>query len=363
MPEADPGLSGLPAEEMPAAALDPGNVILSLGKVVKHFRIRGGMLQPSRVVHALDGVTLEVKAGETLGIVGESGSGKTTLARIMVGLEEPTSGTVAANVDQSTASKGPTPAVGGAAEAQMVFQDPTGSLDPRMTIGASVGEPLSREKRTFRRNRVQQMLDLVGLEPGTSNRYPHQLSGGQQQRACIARALIGGTKLVIYDEALSSLDVSLQAQIIGLLEELQAKLGLTYVFISHDLTVVESIATRTGVMYLGKMVELGRSEDVRLNPLHPYTLALRSAVPVPNPEVERRRQRIILHGEVGSSIKPPTGCRFHPRCPLAEQICREEEPEFVEYQPGQWSACHFSNTWSEHPTGHPQSLQQRVSAR
>jgi oligopeptide transport system ATP-binding protein len=338
--------------------------VLSMTDVSKRFRVRSGLMRARQDVHAVDGVTLEVEAGETLGIVGESGSGKSTLARIMVGLEKPTSGSLVVGfmgeatlpLDQKKSPKRE-------AYAQMVFQDPSSSLDPRMSIGASVAEPLIGLGKKSRRTSVKEMLSLVNLEPGTFERYPHQLSGGQQQRACIARALIAGTKLVIYDEALSSLDVSLQAQVVNLLEELQSKLDLTYVFISHDLAVVEAFATRTAVMYLGKMVELGPSDEIRLNSLHPYTVALRSSVPVPNPEVERKRERIVLRGEVGSSLKPPSGCRFHPRCPLAEEICRETEPKFIEYLPGHWSACHFSSNWAGIREDHPQSLQQIMAVK
>jgi peptide/nickel transport system ATP-binding protein len=334
---------------------DGDGVVLTMRAVSRRYSVRGGALRAPRQLLAVDDVTLDVLAGETLGIVGESGSGKSTLAKLMVGLEKPTSGSVTITTGEASSSDS-------SDRPFMVFQDPDTSLDPRMKVGTSVGEPLIEASAQERRERVKEMLRLVGLDEVTAQKYPHQLSGGQQQRACIARAVIAGTKVIVLDEALSSLDASMQARMINLLDELKAALGLTYVFISHNLSVVDAIADRTCVMYLGKIVELGPATGLRAFPLHPYTVALHAAVPAPNPEFERQRERLILRGEIGSSLNLPGGCRFHPRCPLATDLCRVKEPETVEYRPGHWAACHFSGEWSTHRDGDAGSLLRRLLA-
>lgn len=316
--------------------------LVSLRGVVKHFQVRQGMFGAPEVVHAVDGVDLDVQPAETLGVVGESGCGKSTLARVLVGLHPPTAGTVTVE-GQDVHARG---AAGRATRRrlQMVFQNPAGSLNPRLTIGHSVAEPLLAlgVGRRAADQRVREMLDLVGLKPEFADRLPHQVSGGQQQRACIARAMIADTQVVVHDESVSALDVSLQAQVLNLLKDLQERLGLTYVFISHDLAAVQQISTRIAVMYLGKVVEVAPTPAFRSRALHPYSVALRSAVPVADPVVEQERQRIILTGDVPSPMDPPAGCRFHTRCPLAQDICRAEEPPLVAHEPGHLAACHFA---------------------
>lgn len=323
-----------------------GHPLLELEEVVKYFTVRGrGFMAKRHTVHAVDRVSLAVAEGETLGIVGESGCGKSTLARVVVGLYKPTSGTVYFDgVDM--AGKSPE-AEEAARSVQMVFQDPTGSLNPRMSIGESVAEPLRARGIKDVEGRVRELFDLVALSEEFVDRLPHQLSGGQQQRACIARALIGEPRLVVHDESVSALDVSLQAQVLNLLRDLQERLGLTYLFISHDLATVQSISQRIAVMYLGQIVELASSQDFNVRPLHPYSIALRSAVPVPNPRVERERTRIILRGDVPSPLNPPAGCRFHTRCPAVEDVCRNEEPSLIEHRPGHWAACHFAGRFDK----------------
>jgi oligopeptide/dipeptide ABC transporter ATP-binding protein len=315
--------------------------LLRLEDVVKHFTVRKrGLLAAAHTVHAVDAVSLDVAEGETLGIVGESGCGKSTLARVAVGLYKPTAGSVYFDGTETSGTRR-TPRAGWQ-PLQMVFQDPTGSLNPRISIGESVAEPLRARGVNKVRGKVHEILDLVALKPEFADRLPHQLSGGQQQRACIARALIGEPRLVVHDESVSALDVSLQAQVLNLLRDLQERLGLTYIFISHDLATVQSISRRVAVMYLGKIVELAPSGEFNARPLHPYSIALRSAVPVPDPKVERRRARIILRGDVPSPLAPPPGCRFHTRCPIAQDVCRNEEPPMVEHRTGHWAACHFA---------------------
>ncbi len=308
--------------------------------VSKHFEVRKGLLSSKGTVHAVDGVTLDIAEGETLGIVGESGCGKSTLARVIVGLHSPTSGIVELEgVDVHATG---TEAKSARRKLQMVFQDPTGSLNPRMTLGESIAEPLRALGERNTDGRVGKMLELVSLDADYATRLPHQASGGQQQRACIARALIADARVVVHDESVSALDVSLQAQVLNLLRELQERLGLTYVFISHDLAAVQTISSRIAVMYLGKVVELAPSVDFHRRPLHPYSIALRSAVPVPDPKLERSRRRIILKGDVPSPLNPPSGCRFHTRCPVAQPICATDEPPLAEYQPNHFAACHFA---------------------
>ncbi len=295
-------------------------------------------------VKAVDGVTLSVAPGETLGIIGESGSGKSTLGRAMAGFLRPARGRVLQmGADPATMRRGEFARHRRAF--QIVFQDPNAALDPRMTIGQSVREPLdivNLEPGTQRNRHVLELLDRVGLGAEFAARYPHEISGGQKQRANIARALALDPKLLICDEVVAALDVSIQADILNLFVRLQAELGLAYVFITHDLGVVAHIADRIAVMYLGKIVELGPADDIMHRPLHPYTKALLSSEPVPLPQSMRPEKRIVLTGEIPSPIAPPSGCRFRTRCWLAAERCAEAEPAWQQYAPGHWNACHFT---------------------
>jgi peptide/nickel transport system ATP-binding protein len=318
--------------------------LLRVKDLVKYFPVRGGMFsrQVERV-HAVDGVSFEVEAGETLGLVGESGCGKSTTGRCILRLIEPTSGEVwfdGRNVTQLDAKSLRT----NCREMQIIFQDPYASLNPRMTVGAIVGEALiihklAKTQREFEQ-RVAQLLETVGLHPQHMRRYPHEFSGGQRQRIGIARALAVSPRLIVCDEPVSALDVSIQAQVINLLEDLQDTFRLTYVFIAHDLSVVEHISTRIAVMYLGRIVEIAPARKLYTSPRHPYTEALLSAVPIPDPAV--KRQRIVLQGDVPNPIKPPAGCHFHPRCPHVMERCRTEEPLLREIEPGRKAACHLN---------------------
>jgi oligopeptide transport system ATP-binding protein len=322
--------------------------LLRVEHLKMYFPITQGIILQRQVgwVRAVDDVSFSVKRGETLGLVGESGCGKSTTGRSILQLYKPTDGKV------NFLGKSLTQLSGGdlrkmRREMQMIFQDPYASLNPRMTVGSIIGEPLEihglargREKT----ERVQELLRIVGLNPYFANRYPHEFSGGQRQRIGIARALAVQPSFIVCDEPISALDVSIQAQVINLLEELQSQFTLTYLFIAHDLSVVRHISDRVAVMYVGKIVELTTRDLLYERPLHPYTKALLSAVPIPDPAIERKRQRIILTGDVPSPVNPPSGCRFHPRCPFAQELCREKEPALLEVEPNHFAACHF---WDE----------------
>ncbi len=315
--------------------------LIEVREVRKHFPIGGGLFGGPRAwVRAVDGVSLAIQPGETLGLVGESGSGKSTLGRLMLRLIEPTAGEVAFE-GRSLLALGARELRALRREMQIIFQDPYGSLDPRMRVESIVGEGLAihaHGTRAQRRARVRELLELVGLPPEAARRYPHEFSGGQRQRIGIARALAVGPRFVVADEAVSALDVSIQAQILNLLQDLGRRLGLTMLFIAHDLRIVEHLSDRVAVMYLGKIVELASREAFYSNPHHPYTRALLSAVPVPDPR--QRRQRMVVGGDVPSPVEPPPGCAFHPRCPHAEDVCRRVVPPLVAGRGGHAVACH-----------------------
>ncbi|MBI1801473.1 MAG: ATP-binding cassette domain-containing protein [Chloroflexi bacterium] len=328
------------------AGSNTNGALLDVKDLKKHFKIGGGLIREraGKVLKAVDGVTFDIKRGETFGLVGESGCGKTTLGQTIIRLYEPTSGQIifdGTDISQMREDK-LRPLRRGM---QMIFQDPASSLDPRMTVGGIIGEPLDIFRagdRDEQKTRVEDLLRVVGLNAYFVNRYPHEFSGGQRQRIGIARALALNPKLIICDEAVSALDVSIQAQVLNLLHDLQAQFGLTYLFVAHNLAVVAHISDRIGVMYLGKMVELGTTAQIYDHPLHPYTKALLSAIPVPQVG-GRRRERIILTGDVPSPINPPSGCPFHPRCPIATARCATDAPIFEHKESGHWAACHYTN--------------------
>jgi oligopeptide/dipeptide ABC transporter ATP-binding protein len=329
-----------PAEETKRTPL------IKLEGVKKYFPITRGIVFQKKIgqVHAVDGVDLEVYPGETLGLVGETGCGKSTLARVVMRLYNPTDGRILFDGQDITRIKGKKLRAL-RRDMQMIFQDPYASLNPRKTVGAIIGEPFKLHGTVPRnkiRNEVKQLMQLVGLNPEHYNRYPHAFSGGQRQRIGFARALALRPRLIVADEPVSALDVSIQAQILNLLEDLQEEFNLTYLFIAHDLSVVKHVSDRVAVMYLGKIVEMAPGDTLYRNPKHPYTGALMSAVPIPDPDLAAQKKRIILEGDVPSPIDPPSGCRFHPRCPRAQfPKCKEEQPELLPHHPGQVAACHF----------------------
>ena len=318
-------------------------VLLRVDNLKMYFPIRRGVLQRQvGAVKAVDGITFEVRKGETLGLVGESGCGKSTTGRVILQLYKPTSGRIFFEGEDLTSLHGED-LRRMRRRMQMIFQDPYASLNPRMTVADIVGEPLEVHGIAGGKERddqVQHLLAVVGLNPQYSRRYPHEFSGGQRQRIGIARALALSPSFIVCDEPISALDVSIQAQVINLLEDLQKEMGLTYLFIAHDLSMVRHLADRVAVMYLGRLMEMADREELYHNPLHPYTQALFSAVPVPDPYVEDRRQRIILTGDPPSPANPPPGCPFNTRCPLAIDLCRQQVPEWRTVSPGHYVACH-----------------------
>ena len=339
----DTGTMGAPADQMAPTDLEDGDVLIRVRNLTKHFPITKGLLARTvGHVRAVDDVSFDVRKGETLGLVGESGSGKSTTGRVMLQLDKATSGTVEFDGRELTKI--------GSGELrrtrprmQMVFQDPHASLNPRMTVGSIVGEPLvehTKMSKSERRTRIGELLDIVGLDAKHANRYPHEFSGGQCQRISIARAVITEPAVIICDEPVSALDVSVQAQILNLLEDMKERYGLTLVFVAHDLAVVKNVSDRVAVMYLGKMCEIGPPDALYAEPAHPYTEALLSAIPLPDPAVEvDARQH--LGGELPSPIDPPSGCRFRTRCPRAQELCAQVEPQVQQVSGEHWVACHF----------------------
>lgn len=327
----------------PTNTAPASDTLLRVRDLKKYFPIKGGLMRRTVAnVKALDGVSFDIKRGETLGLVGESGCGKTTTGRAILRLHNPTAGEVHfEGVDVLKAGRGQMRNL--RRDMQIVFQDPYASLNPRIPVGESIAEGLyihGLGDAKERRQRVAEVLERVGMNSSHMRRFPHEFSGGQRQRIGIARALVMQPKLIVCDEPVSALDVSIQAQVLNLLNDLQKDLGLTYLFIAHNLSVVEHISDRVGVMYLGKMVELADRDRLFEHPMHPYTKALMSAIPLPDPTI--KRERIILQGDVPSPVNPPSGCRFHPRCWLAQDICKHEDPIFEEKEPNHFVACHFA---------------------
>lgn len=321
-------------------------VLLQVKNLVKHFPIKKGMLFSRTVgaIHAVDDISFDIFRGETLGLVGESGCGKSTTGRTILQLHRPTSGQVIFEGEDLVSLKGEA-LRRKRCDIQMIFQDPYASLNPRMTVAQIIGEPMEIHKTyegAAKTRRIAELLSLVGMNPAFMNRYPHEFSGGQRQRVGVARALALEPKLIVCDEPISALDVSIQAQVVNLLEDLQEELNLTYLFIAHDLSMVRHISDRIAVMYLGIIVELADRNELYHAPLHPYSQALLSAVPYPDPFIEETRERIILEGDVPSPINPPSGCRFRTRCSYAKEICASERPELREVKPGHFCACHFA---------------------
>ena len=321
--------------------------LLEIKDLKKYFTVKKSGFNKNQMVKAVDGVSMDIFRGETLGLVGESGCGKTTLGRTIIRLYEPTSGSIIYDgkpiydSEKKIAEK----MLPYRRKMQIIFQDPSASLDPRMTVGEIVGEALDIHKlytgKGEREARINQLLEEVGLNTEHSNRFPHEFSGGQQQRIGIARALAVEPEFIVCDEPISALDVSIQSQVVNMLEDLQAELGLTYLFIAHDISVVRHISNRIGVMYLGNLVELAESYELYRNPIHPYTKTLMSAVPIPDPVVTRARERMILEGDIPSPINPPSGCKFHTRCPYATERCKQEVPVFKDHGGGHYAACHL----------------------
>ena len=321
--------------------------LLEIKDLKKYFTVKKSGFNKNQMVKAVDGVSMDIFRGETLGLVGESGCGKTTLGRTIIRLYEPTSGSIIYDgkpiydSEKKIAEK----MLPYRRKMQIIFQDPSASLDPRMTVGEIVGEALDIHKlytgKGEREARINQLLEEVGLNTEHSNRFPHEFSGGQQQRIGIARALAVEPEFIVCDEPISALDVSIQSQVVNMLEDLQAELGLTYLFIAHDISVVRHISNRIGVMYLGNLVELAESYELYRNPIHPYTKTLMSAVPIPDPVVTRARERMILEGDIPSPINPPSGCKFHTRCPYATERCSQEVPVFRDHGGGHYAACHL----------------------
>jgi len=325
------------------------NILLEVKNLKKYFNLRGGFLfqSSSGIIKAVDDISFFIREGETFGLVGESGCGKSTTARVILRLVHQSSGSVIYD-GKDLFSLNNKQMFKVRRDIQIIFQDPYASLSPRMTIGDIISEPLEIHKignKSIRIKRVKELLDVVGLNPEHLNRYPHEFSGGQRQRIGIARALALTPRLLLCDEPVSALDVSVQAQILNLLADLQKEFNLTYLFIAHDLSVVKHVSNRVGVMYLGKLVEIADSADLYSKPLHPYTMGLLSAVPIPDPELERQRKRIVLEGDVPSPLNPPSGCTFHPRCPIAKDICSKEIPPLKNYSKNDhehYAACFFA---------------------
>lgn len=327
-----------------APAQEEGKVLLEVKDLKMHFPVTSGLIFQRAVaqIKAVDGISFTVNEGETLGLVGESGCGKTTTGRCILQLYEPTEGEIVFQGQELTELN--TRSMRAMRrQMQVIFQDPFSSLNPRMTAGNIIGEPLIVHRlvdnKVEYKERVAELLNNVGLNPYMADRFPHEFSGGQRQRIGVARALSVDPKFIVCDEPVSALDVSIQAQIINLLEDLQDQFNLTYLFIAHDLSVVRHISDRVAVMYLGKMVEIADRNDIYVNPLHPYTQALLSAVPIPDPVIDAQRERILLTGEVPSPLNPPSGCVFHPRCPMATDECSQVAPELREVETGHWAAC------------------------